>query len=209
MGVMTSAARLRVIAKRIFDLVFACLGLTLFAPFLMVIAIAIKLDTSGPVFHRQARVGRFGKVFRIHKFRTMIINAERYGPVITRSEDRRVTRVGAVIRKYKLDELPQLIDVIKGDMSLVGARPEVPFYVELYPEALKRVILSMPPGITGPASIVYRNEASILGSSSDPERDYIERIVPDKLRLDHGYVTHWSLWGDFILILRTLWALLT
>lgn len=206
---MTSAARPSMIAKRIFDLVFACLGLTLFAPFLIVIAITIKLDTSGPVFHRQQRVGKFGKVFRIHKFRTMIINAECHGPLITRSEDWRVTRVGAVLRKHKLDELPQLIDVVKGDMSLVGARPEVPLFVEQYPEGLKHVILSMPPGITGPASIVYRNEASILGSSSNPERDYFERIVPDKLRIDHNYVTHWSLWGDVVLILRTLKELLT
>jgi lipopolysaccharide/colanic/teichoic acid biosynthesis glycosyltransferase len=197
------------IAKRTFDLVFAALGLALLSPFLLAIGIAIRLETPGPVFFRQERVGRFRKTFRIHKFRTMVADAERQGPTLTRMGDARVTRVGAFLRQYKLDEFPQLIDVVKGDMSLVGARPELAKYVQFYPERAQELIFSLPPGITDLASIAYKEESNILAASADPERDYIERILPAKVGYYEDYAKHRSLWGDVIVILQTLKSLFT
>jgi len=199
-----------VLKKRIFDLVFATLGLVLLSPLFLVIAICIRLDSPGPVFFRQERVGRFGIIFRIHKFRTMRgrHERERLGPLLTSSGDSRITKVGSILRRYKLDELVQLIDVVKGDMSLVGARPEVPKFVEFYPEQVKARILSLPPGMTDLASIAYRNENDILAACEDPEREYIEKILPDKLRYYEEYVNHRSLWLDFTVILRTITAIL-
>lgn len=204
---MHNAKQFSLRVKRRFDLAFACIGLALLAPLFVVLAAAIKMDSSGPILFRQVRIGRFGKAFRIHKFRTMKVDPGWRGPQITSASDSRVTKVGAFIRKYKLDELPQLIDVVKGDMSLVGPRPEVPRYVNQYDEQLRGAILSMPPGITGRASLEYRNESHILGASPNPEREYIERILPNKLRCDAIYITEWSLWGDVVLILRTLKAI--
>jgi len=194
--------------KRLFDLVVAGAGLLLLAPLLLVIALWIKLDSPGPVFFRQQRVGRFGALFRIHKFRSMRGDAPLAGPQLTVGADPRITRAGAFLRRSKLDELPQLIDVLAGTMSLVGPRPEVPRYVAMYPAELRAKVLSVRPGITDPASIAYRDENTLLAGAADPERVYIEQVMPAKLRFAAQYVDRMSLWNDVRLIgatLRSLW----
>jgi lipopolysaccharide/colanic/teichoic acid biosynthesis glycosyltransferase len=196
-------------AKRLLDLLGAGLGLLLLAPLLVGIAVWIKLDSRGPVFFRQLRVGRFGAPFRIHKFRTMRADAPALGPQLTVGADPRITRAGGFLRRHKLDELPQLLDVIAGTMSLVGPRPEVPRYVALYPAALRDKVLSVRPGITDPASIAYRDESALLAAASDPERVYVEQVMPAKLRFAAQYVEQRSLAGDLRLIGATLRALCT
>ena len=199
-----------VMAKRLFDLLVASLGLLLLAPVLVVLAIWIKLDSPGPVFFRQQRVGRDGKLFRIHKFRTMrVATAGVEQPLITVGADPRITRAGATLRRTKLDELPQLIDVVRGDMSLVGPRPEVPRYVALYPDALRAKVLSVRPGITDLASIEYRDESALLARAADPEREYVEVVMPAKLRAAARYVDEMSLATDVRVLgstLRALWV---
>lgn len=192
------------ILKRFFDLFFSLPVVLLFTPLFLLISILIKADSPGPVFFRQERVGRFGKPFFIFKFRTMFVDAESMGRQITVGKDPRITRSGSFLRKYKLDELPQLLNVIRGEMSLVGPRPEVPRYIALYPEAVKQLVLSVPPGITDLASLEYKDENRILGEAGDPDQLYIEEIMPAKLAYYKRYVTERSLWGDFMLILATL-----
>jgi lipopolysaccharide/colanic/teichoic acid biosynthesis glycosyltransferase len=180
----------------------------LLAPLLLVIALWIKLDSPGPVFFRQQRVGRFGALFRIHKFRSMSGDAPLAGPQLTVGADPRITRAGAFLRRSKLDELPQLIDVLAGTMSLVGPRPEVPRYVAMYPAELRAKVLSVRPGITDPASIAYRDENTLLAGAADPELVYVEQVMPAKLRFAAQYVDRMSLWNDVRLIgatLRSLW----
>jgi lipopolysaccharide/colanic/teichoic acid biosynthesis glycosyltransferase len=196
-------------AKRLFDLVCAGAGLVLLAPLLLGIALWIRLDSRGPVFFRQQRVGRFGAPFHIHKFRTMREDAPALGPQITVGADPRITRAGRFLRRHKLDELPQLIDVFAGTMSLVGPRPEVPRYVAMYPAALRDKVLSVRPGITDPASIEYHDESALLAASSDPERVYVEQVMPAKLRFAAAYVEQRSMLGDLRLIGATLRALCT
>ena len=206
--------------KRLFDMLCAGAGLVLLAPLLLGIALWIKLDTPGPVFFRQQRVGRFGALFRIHKFRSMRADAaqsgaqdgapdgERSGPQITVGADPRITPAGRFLRRTKLDELPQLLDVVAGSMSLVGPRPEVPRYVAMYPAALRDKVLSVRPGITDPASIAYRDESRLLAQAADPERVYIEQVMPAKLRFAAEYVDRMSMLNDVRLIaatLRRLW----
>ena len=188
-------------AKRLFDLVCSALGLLLLAPLLLVIALWIKFDSPGPALFRQTRVGRFGVPFTIHKFRTMCIAP---GAAITVGEDPRITRVGRLLRASKLDELPQLWDVLRGAMSLVGPRPELPHYVELYPVELRKHVLAVRPGITDPASLAFSHEAELLAAAPDPEREYREVILPAKLRLSAGYAAQASLATDLKLIGRTL-----
>lgn len=195
-------------AKRLFDLFFASLGVVMLSPLFLLLALAIRVESAGPVFFRQQRVGRYGKTFRIHKFRTMVMDAERKGLQITVGADRRVTRIGHLLRKYKLDELPQLLDVVKGDMSLVGPRPEVPRYVDCYPDGVRETVLSVRPGITDRASIEFKDENLILGRAVDAERAYIEEVLPIKLRFYIDYVTTRSLWGDLKIILTTVAALI-
>ncbi|RZI81907.1 MAG: sugar transferase [Rubrivivax sp.] len=194
--------------KRLFDLVLASLGLLALAPALVLIALAVKLDSSGPVFFRQERVGRHGRPFRIHKFRTMRHDPAGQGPQITVGADRRITRVGGVLRRTKLDELPQLLDVWLGDMSLVGPRPEVPRYVAHYPPAMRDKVLSVRPGITDIASIEYRDESSVLARAADPEHAYLHEILPHKLALAARYVDQASVWTDIKLIARTIAVIL-
>ena len=194
-------------AKRLFDLLLSSIGLLLLAPLLLLIALLIKLDSPGPVMFRQERVGRFGKPFRIHKFRTMRHEPAGQGLQITVGADRRITRVGGFLRASKLDELPQLFDVWLGDMSLVGPRPEVPRYVAHYPAALREKVLSVRPGITDIASIEYRDESSVLARASDPEQAYIHEVLPHKLALAAQYVDQSSLWLDVRLIARTVLAI--
>lgn len=193
--------------KRFFDFCMSAFGLLVLAPLLILIAFLIRLDSIGPVFFRQERVGQFGRIFRIHKFRTMVVNAEARGMQITVGADPRVTRVGAFLRRYKIDELPQLIDVLWGDMSLVGPRPEVPRYVEYYPQELKELVLSVRPGITDRASIEFRDENEILGRSGDPHRAYVAEVLPIKLRYYAEYVRNQSLLGDVWIICLTLRAI--
>lgn len=193
--------------KRLFDFCASGVGLLLLWPLLVVVSIAIKLDSRGPVFFRQERVGQFGKLFRIHKFRTMVVDAEGFGMQITVGSDPRVTRVGKFLRHYKLDELPQLLDVVLGRMSLVGPRPEVPRYVACYPHDVKDLVLSVRPGITDRASIEFKDENEILGRAADPHRAYVEEVLPIKLGYYVAYVKNRSLFGDVGIILSTLLAI--
>jgi lipopolysaccharide/colanic/teichoic acid biosynthesis glycosyltransferase len=195
-------------AKRSFDLLASGLGLVLLAPLLLVLAVWIKLDSQGPVFFRQERVGRDGKLFRIHKFRTMVTDAERRGLQITVGADARVTRVGQWMRKYKLDELPQLLDVSLGHMSLVGPRPEVPLYVACYPADVRDLVLSVRPGITDRASIEFKDENEIIALSADPNKAYIEQVLPIKLAFYQEYVKNRSFIGDIALIFKTIFSLI-
>ncbi|MBQ0958332.1 sugar transferase [Ideonella sp. 4Y11] len=194
-------------AKRLLDLTVSALALLLLSPLLLLIALAVKLDSAGPVFFRQERVGQGGRVFRIHKFRTMRTDAERLGPQITVGRDPRITRVGHWLRDRRLDELPQLIDVLLGTMSLVGPRPEVPRYVAHYPAALKAEVLAVRPGLTDPATLAHLDEAALLAAAPDPERAYIDEVLPRKLALQADYARRATLRGDLGLLWRTLCAL--
>lgn len=194
-------------AKRLFDWVLSSLGLLALSPLLLAIALLVKLDSPGPVFFRQERVGRYGKPFHIHKFRTMRHDPLGAGPQITVGADARITRVGGFLRASKLDELAQLIDVWLGDMSLVGPRPEVPRYVAHYPAEVRDKVLSVRPGITDIASIEYRDESAVLARASDPEQAYLREVLPHKLMLAARYVDRSSLALDVWLILRTIGAI--
>ena len=189
--------------KRMLDLLAAAAGLVLIAPVLLLIAIAVKLDSPGPVLFRQERVGRHGAPFRIRKFRTMVQDAPKLGGAITVGRDPRITRVGHWLRRYKLDELPQLVDVLIGDMSLVGPRPEVPRYVALYPAGIRERVLSVRPGITDNASLAFIDENARLAGAEDPEKEYVERILPHKLGLYLDYVDNQSFGRDVSILLRT------
>ena len=187
--------------KRLFDMAASGIGLLLLAPLLLALAVWIKCDSAGPVFFLQERVGLHGKLFRIIKFRSM--RQHHAGPQITVGEDARITRSGRFIRAYKLDELPQLINVLLGDMSLVGPRPEVPRYVALYPADVREEVLSVRPGMTDLASVQYRSESDLLAASSDPELTYTTVILPAKLALYQQYVRQRSLWLDVRIICVT------
>jgi lipopolysaccharide/colanic/teichoic acid biosynthesis glycosyltransferase len=189
-------------SKRAFDIGAAGLGLLLASPVLAAAALAVKLDSSGPVFFRQQRLGRDFRPFWIYKLRTMVVDAERHGQ-LTAAVDPRVTRVGRWLRKTKLDELPQLWNVLVGDMSLVGPRPEVPKYVEMFRDDY-RVVLSVRPGLTDPASVKYRDEAALLADSPDPEREYVEHILPDKIALAREYIARSTFASDLAVLARTL-----
>lgn len=190
-------------AKRAFDVLFSAAVLLLLSPLLLAVAAWVKLDSRGPVFFRQVRVGRHGREFRILKFRTMHVDAPARGPQITVGRDPRITRSGQVLRKYKIDEFPQFINVLVGDMSVVGPRPEVPRYVAMYPAATRELVLSVRPGITDLASIEYRDENELLGRSADPERTYVEQVMPAKLAFCERYVRERSFTGDLGIIGRT------
>jgi lipopolysaccharide/colanic/teichoic acid biosynthesis glycosyltransferase len=189
--------------KRIIDLLAAGGGLLVLCPLLAVLALAVKGTSPGPVFFRQERVGRGGRGFRILKFRTMVADAERRGLHITAGGDPRVTPVGRLLRHYKMDELPQLWNVLVGDMSLVGPRPEVAKYVALYSSEQRRV-LEVRPGITDPASLAYRHEEALLARAADPERFYVETVMPAKLRINLDYINHRTFVRDLIVLLRTV-----
>jgi len=195
-------------AKRLFDVIVAALALTLLAPLLLAAACWVRWDSGGPAVFRQERVGRHGRIFRIHKLRTMRVGAASQGPAVTTLADARVTRAGRWLRHYRIDELPQLIDVIAGDMSLVGPRPEVPRFVALYPAALRAQVLSVRPGITDPASLDFVDEAAALTSQADAEQHYVEHILPRKLRRQAEYAQSASLASDLAVLARTLRMLL-
>jgi len=188
--------------KRLFDFVAALIGLIVLSPLFLITSLLIKLISPGPVFHRGERAGLNGKSFRLYKFRTMILNAATLGPGITARNDPRVTAVGRFLRSTKVDELPQLINVLKGDMSLVGPRPEDPRYVAEY-TAEQRRVLTVRPGITSPASLVYRDEEKLL-SDSDWEKEYRAKILPTKLAIDLAYISNRTILSDLFVIVRTL-----
>ena len=194
------------IAKRTFDTALAALGLIVVSPVLAAIAVAIKTGSKGPLLYRGRRVGLDGVPFEMLKFRTMVVDADKIGGSSTHEDDPRVTPIGKKLRRYKLDELPQLLNVLKGDMSFVGPRPQVQWAVDLYtPE--EREILRVRPGITDEASLKFSNEAEILKGSTDPDKDYIEKIHPEKMRLSLEYVRHRSFSGDLSIIARTAGAI--
>lgn len=194
--------------KRIFDIFVSFFGLILFSPLFLIISILIKLDSPGPVFYRGERIGKFGKPFRIFKFRTMIKGAEKLGGPSTAADDPRLTKIGKFLRKYKLDELPQLINVLKGEMSLVGPRPEVKMYIEMLKPEKKEKILSVKPGMTDLASLWDFHEEEILKGSSDPEKTYMEKIRPKKIELQLEYVKNHSFLLDLKIIFKTLLKLI-
>ena len=186
-----------------FDAIFSLAGLVLLSPFLLLIAVLIKKEDRGPMFYRGVRVGRYEKPFKIFKFRTMVANAENLGGLSTADDDPRITKTGKFLRKYKLDELPQFINVLKGEMSFVGPRPEVQHYVDMFTEK-EKTILNVRPGITDWASLWNPNEGAILVGSPNPEKTYLEKIRPQKLKLQLKYVRERSFWTDLKIILLTL-----
>lgn len=192
--------------KRAFDLTASAVGLLVLSPLLLLLAAAVAVTSPGGVFYRAQRVGRHGVPFRLYKFRSMVANADKAGPAVTVAGDKRVTPIGRILRKTKLDELPQLINVVKGEMSLVGPRPEDPRYVALYTPQ-QRAVLTVRPGITSLASVRYRDEESLL-TGADWERHYVETIMPAKLAIDLDYVGRATLLTDIGIILRTIGALL-
>lgn len=189
--------------KRLFDLAGASLGVVLLAPLLAVLALLVKLEDRGPVFFKQERVGYRGRRFRIWKFRTMVVDAAARGLLLTVGRDPRITRIGSWLRRLKLDELPQLFNVLVGDMSLVGPRPDVPSYVDRY-RARERRVLEFVPGMTDPAAIQFVGENALLAASHDPERNYLEEIAPEKIRLSLAYAERATVWTDLWTILATL-----
>ncbi len=192
--------------KRTFDILASAAGLLLLSPLFLVVALWIKCDSCGPVFYRQTRVGRGNRNFRLFKFRSMYVDSDKKGLLTVGGRDSRVTKSGYFIRKYKIDELPQLINVFTGDMSFVGPRPEVRRYVDLY-TAEQLHVLDVRPGITDRASVKYRNENDLLAMAEDPEEYYVRVIMPDKLAMNLGYVAHHSLWSDIGIIFFTFAAI--
>ncbi|MBB1511516.1 sugar transferase [Tessaracoccus sp. MC1627] len=197
---------MRTDVKRAFDVVASAAGLIVLSPVFLVVGSAVWAQDRGPVFFRQERVGRGGRSFRIHKFRSMRVSSG--GSLVTSSHDDRITPVGAFLRKSKLDELPQLIDVLTGNMSVVGPRPEVPRYVAMWPADAREEILSVRPGISDPAAIAFRNEQDELAAAEDPERHYVEVILPKKVSMYRDYVRHRSFLGDLRVIVGTFAAIL-
>jgi lipopolysaccharide/colanic/teichoic acid biosynthesis glycosyltransferase len=194
-------------AQRLFDLCLATLGLIVTAPLLLLIALLVRLSSKGPALFRQKRIGRFGEPFEILKFRTMVVDAEKQGMQLTVGRDARVTGIGRFLRDYKLDELPQLINVLKGEMSVIGPRPEVPRYVERYTEHQRR-ILSLRPGISSAASIDFHRENDILAASADPEQFYCEEVLPAKIRRDLDYARNATIWSDCLILFQTVFRIL-
>lgn len=193
------------VLKRIFDIVVGVILLILLAIPMLIIAVMIKMDSKGPVFYRQERVTRYGKKFRIHKFRTMVNNADKIGTAVTVGGDSRITKVGAKIRDYRLDELPQLFDVLNGDMSFVGTRPEAIKYVEKYSKEMFATFL-LPAGITSEASIQYRDEANLLDNAADVDKLYVEKVLPEKMKYNLRSTKEFSFFNDIITMFRTVFA---
>ena len=189
------------IAKRLFDILFSVIGLAVFSPLFAVVALLLKLDSEGPVFYRGVRAGKHGKPFRIFKFRTMVVNADKIGGPSTSADDPRLTRMGKIIRRYKIDEFPQMINILRGEMSFVGPRPEVLEEVQLYSDE-EKLLLSVPPGMVDYATTKFHNEEEILRGSADPHQAYREKIRPEKIRLGLEYVRTRSFWGDIKILLQ-------
>jgi len=193
--------------KRIFDLAISVAALVVCSPLMLLIAALIALDSPGKIFYRQVRITSYGRKFRIHKFRTMVADADRIGTQVTVTKDSRITRVGGILRKYRLDELPQLFDIAAGDMSFVGTRPEVPRYVRYYTNEMKATLL-LPAGVTSEASIRYKDEANLLDKADDVERIYIEKILPEKMKYNLDSIRQFGFWREIATMIRTVGAVL-
>lgn len=202
-----NSKKVSLILKRIFDFIFALLLLIILSPIFLILSIAIKIDSPGPVFFRQIRVTQYGKNFRIFKFRTMVVDAEKKGTQITAEQDSRITKVGSFIRKIRLDEIPQLINVLLGTMTFVGTRPEVPKYVEQYTEEMLATLL-LPAGVTSEASVHFKDEAKIIGNSDNIEKTYIEEVLPQKMKYNIKYLKEFNVWHDLKIIFFTVFNLL-
>lgn len=195
------------IIKRIFDIVVSALMLIVLSPIFLILAIAIKLDSRGPVFYRQVRVTQYGKQFRIFKFRSMVSNADKIGSQVTVSNDSRITKVGRFIRRFRLDEICQLIDVFRGTMTFVGTRPEVPKYVEQYTAEMMATLL-LPAGVTSEASIRYKDEDKLLNGAEDVDSVYINKVLPEKMKYNLNAIMNFSFGGDIGTMFRTVFAVL-
>ncbi len=193
--------------KRIFDVVVSAIMLVFISPIFLILAIAIKIDSPGPVFYRQERVTRYGKRFRIHKFRTMVNNADKKGSLVTVNNDARVTRVGKLIRRCRLDETSQLIDIFVGNMTFVGTRPEVVKYVDKY-SPIMRATLLLPAGVTSEASILYKDEDNILNGAEDVDKVYVEKVVPGKMYYNLRSIEHFGFWKEIGIMFKTVFAVL-
>ena len=200
-----AAKRKSLVAKRAFDVAGSLALIALLSWLILGVAIAVKVDSPGPIFYRQVRVTQYGKKFRIFKFRSMVNDADKVGPQVTTGGDPRITRVGAVIRKYRLDEIGQLFNVLSGDMSFVGTRPEVPRYVEVYTPEMRATLL-LPAGVTSLTSIMYKDESKLLNASDDPDRTYIEEVLPGKMKFNLQGIKDFSLAGDLKLMFKTVAA---
>lgn len=195
--------KISLIAKRLFDIVASLVLIVIVSPVLVAVAVMIKLDSEGSVFYRQERVTQYGRHFRIYKFRTMVQDADRIGSHVTVGNDPRITRVGAKIRSRRIDELPQLFNVLGGAMTFVGTRPEAVKYVEAYTDEMKATLL-LPAGVTSSASIRYKDEAELLKASDDPDKTYTDKVLPEKMRINCEYLRNYSFFGDIALMLRTV-----
>ncbi|MEE1357711.1 MAG: sugar transferase [Clostridia bacterium] len=193
--------------KRLFDIAVSLFLILLLSPVMLVLALIIKIDSKGPVFFRQVRVTTYGKQFRIFKFRTMVANAEKIGTLVTTKNDNRVTKVGAAIRKTRIDEIPQLFNILFGDMTLVGTRPEVVKYVQHYTDEMKATLL-LPAGVTSEASICYKDEDKLLENSADADRTYIDEILPEKMKYNLSAIENFSFFSDIKTMFRTVFAVL-
>lgn len=191
------------LAKRIFDVFVSAVMIIILSPFILAIAIIIKLSDKGSVFYRQERVTKYGKLFKIFKFRTMVVDADKIGAQVTSQDDPRITNIGVFLRKYRLDELPQLFNVFLGQMSFVGTRPEVPKYVSEYTDEMMATLL-MPAGVTSRASIEYKDEAELIGNSEDPDKVYIEKVLPGKMKYNLQAIKDFSLNEEFDLLFKTI-----
>ncbi len=199
--------RLSMLFKRLFDILLSLIGIILLSPVLLILSIMIKVDSKGPVLFKQVRVKQYGKTFKIWKFRTMVVNAEKMGAQLTTQNDSRITKVGNMIRKCRLDEFPQLFNILKGDMSFVGARPEVPKYVDAYTPEMRATLL-LPQGVTALSSIKFKDESDMLDSSDNPEETYVEEILPIKMTYNLEYLRNFSLWEDVKLMFATVYYVL-
>ena len=198
--------RASLVCKRVFDIVVSAVMLIILSPLFLILAIAIKLDSKGPVFFRQVRITQYGREFRIHKFRTMVSGADKIGSQVTVEADPRITKVGTVLRGCHLDEIPQLIDILFGDMSFVGTRPEVPKYVESYTDEMMATLL-LPAGVTSEASIRYKDEAELLDKANDVDKIYVEKVLPDKMKCNLRGIEKYSFWGDIRIMFMTFFAM--
>lgn len=192
--------------KRCFDVVVAAAMLVCLSPIMLVIAIAIVCDSPGGVFYRQERVTQYGKIFRIHKFRTMVSNADKIGTQVTVENDSRITKIGSALRKYRLDEIPQLVDILEGNMSFVGTRPEARIYVKRYTPEMRATLL-LPAGITSEASMRYKDEAELLNKADDADKVYIEQVLPDKMKYNLDSIRQFTFIGDILTMLKTVFVI--
>ena len=199
--------RLSILIKRLFDYVAALIFLAILAIPMLIIAVCIKIDSPGPVFYRQERVTSYGKLFRIHKFRTMVSNADKIGSAVTVSKDSRITKIGSKLRQLRLDELPQVFDVLSGNMSFVGTRPEATKYVERYSDEMNATLL-LPAGITSEASIMYKDEARLLDAAEDVDKVYLEEVLPEKMKYNLASIRNFSIIGEIATMFRTVFAVL-